>query len=420
MIYAISWFLESHILLQKHEVTFSFAFCNQCEQFADRPGLGQIWTLKDALLNPQKYGVDSKHNLAEFFRNRFTFSFNSGNPSDEIQSLFLKYYEAAFPSTPIFVAEYHNPGNPHLKKDIKNMLSIAETSSLLLGVSFFEFQNRYDQAGHLIWGMFDPQAASPVRQKVLRMKLEETSMEVPCLSPVFDRHSSIPEELAKAYGGPGLNSSEICMPEPEKVLVSKHGFKQMVGLRNVTAMQVFIKRVVAKLGGFVPYVVPTEIARMFMNPFSTYRDLEAMLVSHPQWARWDMFASCVVDSDATDSMVANKLSYICGLGYVDCGKVPSSCKGKLHDTASWVFGTHFREVVYSQDSTPKPLQNCYLDGAAQFVRRSIWKKSSTKSESCQENDHFLNRLCFLIFFALGFYSKCACSLRLISGLLLSL
>jgi len=358
-------------------VTFSFAFCDRCEHFVDRPGLGQIWTLKDALLNPQKYGVESKRNFTEFFQTRLTLSFNSGNPSDEIQSLFLKYYEESFPNTPIFVAEYHNPGNPHLGRDLVHMLKIAEKSSLLMGISFFEFQNRYDQAGHLIWGMFDPQKSSHQRQ----VKFEEISMDVPCLSPVFDHRSTIPEKLAHAYGGPGLAGlSEICMPEPEKVLVSKHGFKQMVGLGNITAMQHFIKRVVAKLGGFVPYVVPAEIAKMFMNPFSTYRDLEAMLVSHPQWARWDVFASCVADPEATDSQVSNKLSYICGLGYVDCGKVPSDCKGKLQDTASWVFGTHFREVVYSQDSTPKPLQNCYLDGAAQFVRSSIWKKSAVKHD----------------------------------------
>lgn len=358
-------------------MTFSFAFCDRCEHFVDRPGLGQIWTLKDALLNPQKYGVESKRNFTEFFQTRLTLSFNSGNPSDEIQSLFLKYYEESFPNTPIFVAEYHNPGNPHLGRDLVHMLKIAEKSSLLMGISFFEFQNRYDQAGHLIWGMFDPQKSSHQRQ----VKFEEISMDVPCLSPVFDHRSTIPEKLAHAYGGPGLAGlSEICMPEPEKVLVSKHGFKQMVGLGNITAMQHFIKRVVAKLGGFVPYVVPAEIAKMFMNPFSTYRDLEAMLVSHPQWARWDVFASCVADPEATDSQVSNKLSYICGLGYVDCGKVPSDCKGKLQDTASWVFGTHFREVVYSQDSTPKPLQNCYLDGAAQFVRSSIWKKSAVKHE----------------------------------------
>ena len=118
---------------------------------------------------------------------------------------------------------------------------------------------------------------------------------------------------------------------------------------------------------------------LFRNPYSKYRDLEAMLVSHPQWARWDVFASCVVDVSATNSTVASKLGYICGLGYVDCTRVPANCSD-LYDTASWVFGTHFREVVYSRDSDPKPLQHCYLDGAAQFVRSSVWAKSPIKKD----------------------------------------
>ena len=42
-------------------------------------------------------------------------------------------------------------------RGVEEILSVAASSSLLLGISFFEFQNRYDQAGHLVWGMFDPQ-----------------------------------------------------------------------------------------------------------------------------------------------------------------------------------------------------------------------------------------------------------------------
>ena len=155
------------------------------------------------------------------------------------------------------------------------------------------------------------------------VKFKETSeLHVPCLSPVFDHDTTIIEELTKAYKGPGVNMSKLCLPDPDKVLVSKHGFLQMVGLKNVTAMQIFIKRVVTKLGGFVPYVVPAEIAEMFMNPFARYRDLEAMLVSHPEWARWDVFASCMVDVEATNSTVAGKLAYICGLGDLVLAIVP--------------------------------------------------------------------------------------------------
>ena len=49
-----------------------------------------------------------------------------------------------------------------------------------------------------------------------------------------------------------------------------------VGLNNITAMQQFVKRVVEKLGGFVPYVVPKEFAELFLHPQTSYSDLEAM------------------------------------------------------------------------------------------------------------------------------------------------
>mmetsp|Transcript_42003 Transcript_42003/g.97812 ORF Transcript_42003/g.97812 Transcript_42003/m.97812 type:complete len:776 (+) Transcript_42003:83-2410(+) len=356
-------------------VTFSFAACAQCEKFNDRPGLGQIWTLVDALSNPAKYAVQSQHNLTEFFRTRLTLSFNSGNPSGEIQNLFLKHYEEIFPRTPIFIAEYHNPGNPDLQGDLENILSIARSSALLLGISFFEFQNRYDQAGHLVWGMFDPQE----EKTELRLNFEEFATAVPCLSPVFDKGRTIPQQLTAAYGGNFLHQN-TCLANPQQVPVSLHGFGQIQGLQNVTAMQQFVKRAVEKLGGFVPYVVPRETAQIFVHPDSTYRELESVLTTHPEWARWDTFASCTVDKTALKSTLGGKIGYICGQGYADCDKIPQTCKEDLWDTASWVFGAHFKELVYAKDETPKPLQHCYLDGAAHFVRSSIWKKSAVKPE----------------------------------------
>ena len=105
-----------------------------------------------------------------------------------------------------------------------------------------------------------------------------------------------------------------------------------------------------------------------------------MLVGHPQWARWDMFSACTVDRTALESTLGGKIGYVCGQGYADCSKIPDVCKKDVWDTASWVFGSHFREFLYASDETPKPLRHCYLDGAAQFVRSSIWKKSALRHE----------------------------------------
>ena len=63
---------------------------------------------------------------------------------------------------------------------------------------------------------------------------------------------------------------------------------------------------------------------------------------------------------------------------LDFPLVIGEVRKNVWDTASWVFGSHFRELMYARDETPKPLQHCYLDGAAQFVRSSIWKKSSLR------------------------------------------
>ncbi|CAJ1387320.1 unnamed protein product [Effrenium voratum] len=360
-------------------VTFSFASCAMCEQFQTKPGLGQLWTLFDALRNPVKYGVTTQRNLTDFFRTRFTYSFNSGNPAEEIEDMFLAQYQQLFPTTPIFVAEYHDPYNKDTQADLQKILEIAQSSPLLLGVSFFEFQNRYDQAGHLVWGMFDPQQDNSSK---LRVEFQEYSSSVPCLSPVFDGSRTIAEQLTTAYGGPGIEPKRLCMPNPQQVVVSKHGFRQMVGLQNITSMQQFIERVVEKLGGFVPFVVPKEFAELFLRPGSNsnYHDLEELLTAHPQWARWDTFSACTVDAHALESSLGGKIGYVCGLGYADCSQMPPSCKGSVWNAASWTFGMHFKELVYARDSPPKPLQQCYLDGSAQFVRSSIWKKSPLKPE----------------------------------------
>eukprot|EP00972_Heterocapsa_arctica_P063690 9398281-Heterocapsa_arctica.AAC.1 len=87
----------------------SFAVCKNCKgpgraqyalpnrslnassaEAAGSPALGQMWPLRDAFLNPEKYGYTPANDMAEVFRTRFTFSFNTANPSDEIPDLFLR------------------------------------------------------------------------------------------------------------------------------------------------------------------------------------------------------------------------------------------------------------------------------------------------------------------------------------------
>jgi len=364
--------------------TFSFAHCTKCGKFGNMPGLGQMWEVRNAMLHPEQYGIKSKHNLPEFFRTRFTFSFNSGNPSHEIQNLFLAPYEKEFPTTPIFIGEYHNPGNPDNEKDIKNMLRIADESALLLGLNFFEWQNRYDEAGHLIWGMFDPQDLPGT--DLPHVKVRDERYRVPCLAPVFQSatFNTIPEQIALAFNGSGINvHRSLCEPSPLKVQVSQHGFDQIKGLKNATTMGAFITRVVKHMGGFLPYGVPKDFAQVFIKPYETWENLEVILRSRPSWINFDNSAACVADHSALKADVGNIIGYVCGLGYVDCSTVPKECKVSVFDTANFVLGTHFKRKSELSDKSPKPLSDCHFDGLAKFVSSADYLTFSNASQAAK-------------------------------------
>eukprot|EP00930_Biecheleria_cincta_P042342 TRINITY_DN2912_c0_g1_i2.p1 TRINITY_DN2912_c0_g1~~TRINITY_DN2912_c0_g1_i2.p1 ORF type:complete len:339 (+),score=42.71 TRINITY_DN2912_c0_g1_i2:126-1142(+) len=155
----------------------------------------------------------------------------------------------------------------------------------------------------------------------------------------------------------------------------------MLGLKNSTAMGQFIERVVEHMGGFVPDGVPEDFAFINSHPYASYRNLETLLSAHPDWARWDLQAACVVDQSSLKSEVGNTIGYVCGLGHVDCSQVPIECKEKVWDTASWVFGTHFREIAYLKDGPLRPLEECNWHGVAKFERESSWAQRDLKT-SC--------------------------------------
>lgn len=181
--------------------TVSFSICTACEEFNDVPGLGQMWTLRDAMQNPGKYGYVPKHDLSAFYDSRFVNSFNTGNPAVEIEEMFLDVYSNstdAFQGKPVFIAEYHCPSEP-VTKDLPTILEVAGRSEELLGVSFFEWVNRHDEGGHTDWGIFD--LTGP---KVAEMDYNGTLYNISGLTPVKDKgegSAAIAHSIAKAYGG---------------------------------------------------------------------------------------------------------------------------------------------------------------------------------------------------------------------------
>merc|ERR1712203_561431 len=114
--------------------TFSYAICLACTEFKDKPALGQMWQLDDAMKHPEKYDYVPKNNITEAYRTRWTHSFNTQNPATDLQHQFLDDYAAFFPTTPVYIGEYHR-ARANQTEDLGMILDIAKHSSLFLGIS---------------------------------------------------------------------------------------------------------------------------------------------------------------------------------------------------------------------------------------------------------------------------------------------
>jgi len=283
----------------------------------------------------------------------------------------LDRYDKEFSITPIFIAEYHQPNNPDTRLDLSKLLHLARTSPLLLGLNFFEFQNRRDEAGHSTFGIFDP--AQGLANRV--MDFHGTSFRVPCLSPVRETgaNQSLAEQIIAAYGGAGVDFTKTCPPDPEIAAISRHGFDQVQGLRDNAAMDTYIRRVVQRMGGDVPGKVPAVFAKEFAHSQATFKALSWALELHPTWAEWSRLAACVVDKDSLKSEVARKVNYVCGLEVADCSNIPADCQGDVWNTASWVFGSHFETLAHAQGDVPSPFQDCYFAGSARFTSPELYR-----------------------------------------------
>jgi len=182
--------------LPNFTATMSFSICSECARFDEEPGLGQMWTLQDAMLNPERYGYHPKNNLKTIYETRFVHSLNTGNPARELPELFLQPYSKEFHSTPFFIAEYHSP-NYGVRDDLVQIMEHAKTDALFLGVSFFEWQNREDANGHTDYGIFELGHRS-----LMEFSFFGETYELRCLAPVADIYGdSVPAAIAHAYGG---------------------------------------------------------------------------------------------------------------------------------------------------------------------------------------------------------------------------
>ncbi|CAE7945331.1 TDP1 [Symbiodinium sp. KB8] len=362
--------------------TFSFGVCTACPGSKSKPSLGQMLELRRAMEKPEDYGYTPKNDLAKLYRSRFTNSFNTNNPATDMKPLFLDDYEALFATTPVFIGEYHAPHVP-VGQDLQKILSIAESSSLA-GISFFEYQVRYDKGGsEMEFGMFGLGV-----QKIASMDFFGTSFPVWCLTEVADKKSSgvtVVDELAKAFGGPGIKANELCVIDPQKVPISEDGYEAVLSLKDVEKMATFVSRVVEHMGGSVTdksqlqsfakrytgSTVVVETARFLAAAGNlSFASMASDLGQHPSWISWDAMAACVADRASDEGSVGQAISYACGkLHSFNCSELPDSCTQDVWLKADYVLSLFYLRQVTSGT----PLQDCSFNGAAMFAPASTYR-----------------------------------------------
>jgi hypothetical protein len=210
-------------------VTFSFGVCPKCSELGLKPGLGQMLELQRAMKNPESVGYTQRNDLWYNYMTRFVNSVNTANPYSDIRRLFLDYYDLRFQGTPVFIGEYHSPGYADLARDLKGILEVAsDPSTLLVGISFFEFQVRYDKGGsEESFGMFGLDGG----RRIASTDIVHRRVTSYCLTPVRTKgtltlpsgflgeySSEIDPEanayvhtaLVEAYGGLGVTPAQLC------------------------------------------------------------------------------------------------------------------------------------------------------------------------------------------------------------------
>jgi len=137
-------------------VAFSFGVCPQCARHGHTPGIGQMLALREAMKNPKSVDYTPRNDLWLLYKTRFVNSVNTANPAYDVRNLFLRPYEEHFQGTPVFIGEYHSPEFYDQQADLEEIMKLVhDPSNHLIGMSFFEFQVRYDKGGaEMSFGMF--------------------------------------------------------------------------------------------------------------------------------------------------------------------------------------------------------------------------------------------------------------------------
>jgi len=197
--------------------TFSYAVCGQaCDgKYGHKPGLGMMVALQKAMVNPASVGYTAKNDLSKAYQERFVNSYNTANPARDIKPQFLDAYQEYFGFKDVYIGEFHPPGWNTLHQMTEVMAIASDKKNPLRGVTFFEFQVRYDKGGsEMEFGMFG--LGDEVVGHVT-LGDQNQKFDVSCLTEVKGKQDKlvISSAVAVAYKGKGVEKWELC---PEVVV----------------------------------------------------------------------------------------------------------------------------------------------------------------------------------------------------------
>jgi len=193
--------------LPKMAIVASFTVCSTCSSFQGNPGLGQLDELRRAFRNPELVQYTPKHDVWDAYQHRVVNGINTADSVSEFLQLFLEpYATSSLTGTPLFVGEFHSPVGD-LKAETSTLLQVARTSGSVMGVSFLEFQMRYDKgAKETKFGMF-----GLGEELQGHMAIGGKAATAWCLTPEADTMGQvIAQSITEAYGGPGMDWAGLC------------------------------------------------------------------------------------------------------------------------------------------------------------------------------------------------------------------
>merc|ERR1719223_1928197 len=182
--------------------TMSYAVCLSCANFPGKPALGTISQLHDAMHNPKKYGYEPRNDILTAYKTRFTNSFNTQNPATDLEQQILDDYVKFFPSTPVYIGEYHHVGANQIE-DLSIVFDLIEQIPLFLGISFFEFLVAYWKLGsERAFGMF-----GLGNDTKIDMPYYTRTYPIYCLEKTYP---DLSQAVTHVYGGKGIDFAALC------------------------------------------------------------------------------------------------------------------------------------------------------------------------------------------------------------------